>query len=282
MNHQRTLASATEASSVALHCGARTRVRLFPAPVDAGRWFVVDGVEIPVAVSRVVDTQLATTLGHGDARVRTVEHLLSALLALGIDNVRIHVEGPELPILDGSGAAWLALIDAAGVVEQSIPARSVRLRTAVTVRDGNRWARLEPAPGLSIDLSIQYDHPAVGSQRLSMAIDAAAYRRDIAWARNFGFAGRVPALQRIGLVRGGSLDNAIVFDQYGAIYEGGLRSPDEPVRHKILDAMGDLALLGSRIEGRLVADCPGHGLIVKLLHAVMDDSDSWTIARVDA
>ena len=282
MSRQRTLASVAEAAGVALHCGAHTRVRLCPAPVDWGRRFVVGGVEIPVAVDRVTDTQLATTLGHGPARVRTVEHLLSALLALGIDNLKIHVEGAEVPILDGGGAAWVDAIDSAGVVEQSAGALAVRMRSTVTVRDGERWARLEPADGLSIDLSIDHDHPAVGRQRLAMAVDAAAYRRDIAWARNFGFAQRVPALQRMGLVRGGSLDNAVVFDRDGVLNEGGLRSPDEPVRHKFLDAMGDLALMGPRLQGRLVANCPGPGLIVDLLRAVAADPDSWAIVRADA
>ena len=282
MSRQRTLASVTEAAGVAVHCGTHTRVRLCPAPVDSGRRFVVGGVEIPVAVDRVVDTQLATTLGHGAARVRTVEHLLSALLALGIDNLQIHVEGPEIPILDGGGAAWVELIDAAGLIEQSARALVVQMRSSVTVRVGEEWARLEPADGLSIDLSIDYDHPAVGHQRLAMAVDSVAYRRDIAWARNFGFDRRVPALQRMGLVRGGSLNNAVVFDRDGAINEGGLRSPDEPVRHKFLDAMGDLALLGPRLEGRLVAKCPGSGLIVELLRAVMADPDSWAIVREGA
>ena len=208
-----------------------------------------------------------------------MEHLLSVVLGLGVDNLRVTVDGGELPILDGCGARWVSLIQSVGLVDQSVPAAVFQVLQSVEVADGDRMARLEPYDGFSLDVTIDFDHPSVGRQRLELEMNPGVYERDLAWARTFGFARLVPAMQRMGLVRGGSLDNALVFDDRGPMNDGGLLSPDEPVRHKMLDAMGDLCLLGPRITGRLVAARPGHGLIVALIRSIQRQPDAWTIVR---
>ena len=279
MMSQRTIAAPVQVEGVALHCGEHARAVLEPAPPGAGVVFSVDGVDVPARWDRVCDTQLATTVGLGASRVRTVEHLLSAVNGLGLDNLRVTVEGGELPILDGCGARWVSLIQSVGMVDQKAPAAVFQMLQAVEVNDGDRMARLEPNDGFSLDVTIDFDHPAVGRQRLDLVMTPGVYERELAWARTFGFARLVPAMQRMGLVRGGSLDNALVFDDRGPMNEGGLLSPDEPVRHKMLDAMGDLCLLGPRIKGRLVAERPGHGLIVGLTRAIQQQPDAWAIVR---
>jgi len=277
MKFQTTLGGCLEVEGVALHCGERTRVTLHPAPPNSGLVFVNSGVEIPALLAHVVDTQLATTVGREGVKVRTVEHLLATFRGLGVDNVRVEVEGPEVPVLDGCGADWVAQIQSVGIEPQLLPQAIFEVCSPVEVRQGDRFARLEPAAGCQLDVTIDFDHPAVGRQHLAMAMNPTRFCEDIAWARTFGFERHVPAMQRMGLVQGGSLDNALVFGEQGPLNPGGLRSPDEPVRHKLLDALGDLALLGHPIEGRLVAEMPGHGLIISLLRAVMDRPDCWQI-----
>ncbi len=280
MKFQTTLGGCLQVEGVALHCGERTRVTLLPGPPNSGVVFVSSGVEIPARVAHVVDTQLATTIGRKGAKVGTVEHLLATFLGLGVDNVRVEVEGPEVPVLDGCGADWVAQIQSVGIETQQMPVAIFEVCSAVEVSDGERFARLEPASGCQLDVTIDFDHPAVGRQHLAMAMNPARFREEIAWARTFGFERHVPAMQRMGLVQGGSLDNALVFGDQGPLNPGGLRSPDEPVRHKLLDALGDLALLGHRLEGRLVAELPGHGLIVSLLKAVMERPECWQVRSI--
>jgi len=280
MKLQTTLGGSLQVEGVALHCGERTRVTLLPAPPNSGLVFVSSGVEIPALLAHVVDTQLATTLGREGAKVRTVEHLLATLHGLGVDNVRVEVEGAEVPVLDGCGADWAAQIQSVGIEDQPPPQAVFEVCSPVEVRHGERFARLEPAAGCQLDLTIDFDHPAVGRQHLAMDMNPTRFCEEIAWARTFGFERDVPAMERMGLVQGGSLDNALVFGDQGPLNPGGLRSPDEPVRHKLLDALGDLALLGHPIEGRLVAELPGHGLIVSLLKAVMDRPECWQIRSI--
>lgn len=279
MISQRTIAAPIQVEGIALHCGESARAVLEPAPAGTGVVFSVDGVDVPARWDRVVDTQLATTVGSGSSRVRTVEHLLSVVLGLGVDNLRVIVTGSELPILDGCGGQWVSLLRSVGMVDQHEPAPVFQMRHPIEVNDGDRMARMEPYDGFSLDVTIDFDHPSVGRQRLDVVMSPDVYERELAWARTFGFARLVPAMHRMGLGRGGSLDNALVFDDRGPMNEGGLLSPDEPVRHKILDAMGDLCLLGPRITGRLVAERPGHGLIVALIRAIRQQPDAWSIVR---
>jgi UDP-3-O-[3-hydroxymyristoyl] N-acetylglucosamine deacetylase len=274
---QHTIAGVIEASGVALHCGDMVHVRLIPAAQNTGAIFVRKGhqEEISASVSNVVDTRRATTLGRAGVTIGTVEHLLSALRGLGVDNLRIEVDGPELPALDGCAMAWVEHIQRVGLKRQNSPRRVVHVLEPIEIRDGDRWARLEPAAGMQLDVTIDFDDVHVGRQQLCVDLDPSSFVSELAWARTFGFAQHVPEMKRMGLVRGGSLDNALVFDTDGPMNPGGLRAPDEPVRHKILDALGDLALIGSPVEGRLVTERPGHGIIVALLRAVEKQTDSW-------
>jgi len=279
---QRTLENEVEVSGIALHGGGPVRALLQPAAPNAGVTFSCGGVTIPARVEHVVDTQLATTLGVDGVRVRTVEHLLSTLYGLGLDNVNVVVDGDELPVLDGCGAEWIAHIQTAGMVEQQAPIQRFIIKKPVEIQDGDRWARLEPAETTTLDITIDFDHPHVGHQHLVLELGPHTFAAELAWARTFGFEHMVPAMQRMGLVRGGSLENALVFGAAGPLNEGGLRAPDEPVRHKVLDALGDLALLGHPVTGRLVAERPGHGIIFQLMQAVMSDTESWVIPSPSA
>jgi UDP-3-O-[3-hydroxymyristoyl] N-acetylglucosamine deacetylase len=277
--HQTTLRGRVEVSGVALHGGHPVRAWLCPAKANSGIVFESDGVLIPAVVDNVVDTQMATTLGLSGAKVRTVEHLLATLVGAGLDNVRVVVEGGELPALDGCGQAWLSHIHSAGIVEQGAPKMVLVIHKTVSFRDGERSARLEPSTVLALDLSIDFDHPAINSQRLSLEMGAGIFEAELSWARTFGFERHVAAMHRMGLALGGSLNNAVVFGESGPLNEGGLRANDEPVRHKMLDALGDLRLLGYPLAGRLVTQRPGHGLIVDLVRAVMAEPDAWELCQ---
>lgn len=273
MTTQTTLSGVIERSGIALHSGEQVSVRLHPAEPGTGVVFVVDGVAVSAAVAHVVDTQLATTLARDDVRVRMVEHLLAACVGVGLDNVRVEVEGDEVPVLDGCAAAWVESITEVGLSAQSEPRRAAVVLRPFEIVDGSRRARLLPADETVLDVSIDFEHAHVGRQQLELTLTPGAFARELAWARTFGFERHVPAMRRMGLVRGGSLDNALVFGEDGVLNTGGLRATDEPVRHKMLDALGDLALLGAPLKGRLEAERPGHGLIVGLLRAALDAGD---------
>lgn len=273
MTTQTTLSDDIVRAGVALHSGDEVFVRLRPADPNTGIVFSVDGVEIPATLDHVVDTQLATTVGRDSVRVRTIEHLLSACMGLGIDNLCVEVRGGEIPALDGCAAAWVEAFEAAGLRTQGVPRREAVVLRPFHFSDGPRWARLLPAEETTLDVRIDFDHAAIGQQQLSLTLAAGTFARELAWARTFGFERHVPAMRRMGLVRGGSLDNALVFGDDGPLNPGGLKSPDEPVRHKMLDALGDLSLLGARLRGRLETERPGHGVIVALLRAAIDAGD---------
>lgn len=273
MSAQTTLSGEITRTGVALHSGDEVAVRLGPGEPGTGIVFVIDGIRVPATLSHVVDTQLATTVGIGDARVRTVEHLLAACAGLGLDNLRVEVSGSEVPALDGCAAEWVDAIEATGLTSQEAPKRVAVVLRPFEVSDGPRWARLIPSDHTVLDVRIDFDHPAVGQQGLALRLQPGAFSRELAWARTFGFERHVPAMRRMGLVRGGSLDNAVVFGDDGVINPGGLRAPDEPVRHKMLDVLGDLALLGGPLQGRLEAERPGHGVIVALLRAAIRAGD---------
>ena len=272
---QRTIAEKISCTGIGLHSGAPVQLTLHPARLDTGIVFVRSdagrGAEIPARAGHVSSTQLATTLGHNGSGVGTVEHLLAALYGLGIDNVRIELDGPEVPVMDGSAAPFVFLIRAAGIFEQRGARRMLRIRRPVEVRDGERVARIEPGRGFRISYHIDFQHPAIGRQSLpDFELSEGAFERELCRARTFGFLHEVQALWRAGLGRGGSLDNTIVLDERQVLNPEGLRMPDEFVRHKALDLVGDLALLGMPVEGRVRVVRGGHALHQKLMHALLE------------
>ena len=256
-------------------------MRILPAPAGAGLQFIsADQPEVaplPARYDCVLDTRLATTLGNAQWRVSTVEHLLAALLAEGIDNATIEVSGAEIPVLDGSAAPWVERLQEVGLQEQPSPRRTLVITAPVEVTDGERVARLLPAEGLEVAATIVFDHPGIGHQQLSVELHNGNFSHELAWARTFGFLGEVEALHRMGLALGGGLDNAVVYSADGVVNPGGLRGPDEAVRHKMLDMVGDLALAGVAVQGRFEAIRPGHALNQALVRAVFEAPESWEI-----
>lgn len=270
---------------VGLHSGERVELTLHPAPPDTGIVFrrvdLADPVDIPVNAASVTDARLASTLSRGDVRILTVEHLMSACSGLGLDNLIIDINAEEVPILDGSAASFVYLLQSAGVVQQQAPRRFIRLKRPVEVREGEgahlKWARLEPYHGYKLVFEIEFDHPAVDSTEQSLTFDLGSgrYARDIARARTFGFSRDVERMRASGLARGGGLDNAIVMDDYRVLNADGLRFDDEFVKHKLLDAMGDLYIVGRPLLACYRAFRSGHGLNNKLLRALLSQPDAY-------
>lgn len=281
MLRQRTLKSPIRATGVGLHTGRKVVMTLRPAPVNTGIVFrrgdLDPPVDIPARATNVTETMLGTTLANGAAQVSTVEHLLSAIAGLGIDNAFVELTGPEVPIMDGSAAPFVFLLQSAGLEEQTAPKRFVRIRRTVEVRDGDKWARFAPCDGFRIDFEIEFDHPLFRrhGQRASMEFSTAAYLREISRARTFGFMRDLESMRARNLGLGGTLDNAIVLDEYRVLNEDGLRFEDEFVRHKILDAIGDLYLLGHCPLGEFSAYKSGHDLNNRLLRTLLADADAW-------
>ncbi len=282
MTRQRTISHPIRCAGIGLHTGRRVRMRLLPAPENHGIVFVRTdlGEEIPARPEFVVETRLCTTLGRGKARVATVEHLLSALAGLGVDNVRVELDGPETPIMDGSAAPFVFLIQSAGIREQHAPKRVMRVLRRVEVQDGNKLCRLEPAAGFRVRFHLDYDHPLLRDRVAEVDLSHQSYAREVARARTFGFLHEIEALQKAGLARGGSLDNAIVLDRWRVINEGGLRYPDEFVRHKILDTIGDLALVGMPIVGAFTGVRSGHAMNHRLVKALLADPANYRIEEL--
>jgi len=284
---QRTLKSLTRAVGVGLHSGQRVELTLRPAPADTGIVFrrvdLPQPVDIAVSALAVTDTHLASTISAGSTKVFTVEHLLSACAGLGIDNLYIDITAEEVPILDGSAASFVFLLQSAGIELQKTPKKFVRLLQVVEVREGEgaatKWARLTPYDGYKLSFEIDFDHPAVDStgQRVEFDMGSGSYVRDIARARTFGFTKDVEMMRANGLALGGGLDNAIVMDDYKVLNNEGLRYNDEFVKHKILDAMGDLFLLGNPLLAAYSAFRSGHALNNKLLRALLAQPDSYEI-----
>jgi UDP-3-O-[3-hydroxymyristoyl] N-acetylglucosamine deacetylase len=262
---QHTLGRPFRVAGVGLRGGLPAEVEVRPAPRDTGRVFVVDGVAIPATIDNVVDTRLATTLGRGAARVSLVEHLCAALYAAGVDNAEILVDGDELPVLDGSARLWGAAVAAAGLRPQFAARRPLVVRAPVEVGTEDAWARFEPADHFALDLTIAFEHPTIRTQRFVGVGTGAAFFTELAWARTFGFYRDAEALRALGMARGASLDNTVVYDDTGVMNPSGLRAPDEAVRHKALDAVGDAALLGAPIHGRFTGFRAGHALHLALL-----------------
>jgi UDP-3-O-[3-hydroxymyristoyl] N-acetylglucosamine deacetylase len=284
---QRTLKAPIDCSGVGLHSGAAIAMKLRPADPDTGILFrridLKNGArDIPARFDAVCDTRLCTTLSndHG-TRLGTVEHLMAALHGCGIDNAVIELDGPEVPIMDGSSEPFVFLIECAGTVEQAAPRRTVLVRRPVVVEENGARAALEPAEGFTISLDIEFASRAIGRQELFLEVSRDSFRNQICRARTFGFLHEVEALRAAGLARGGSLENAVVVDGDTVLNDDGLRYEDEFVRHKVLDCIGDMALAGHAVTGHLRARRTGHGLNNRLLRALFADEANYAIVPVD-
>lgn len=288
---QRTLKTLTKAVGVGLHSGQRVELTLRPAAPDTGIVFrrvdLPEPVDIPVRAESVTDTRLASTISVGQAKVFTVEHLMSACAGLGIDNLYVDITAEEVPILDGSASSFVFLLQSAGIVEQTAPKRFLRVLKTVQVSEGEgsniKWAKLEPFHGYKLSFEIDFRHPAVDStgQQVVFDMSEGVYSRDIARARTFGFTKDVEMMRANGLALGGGLDNAIVMDDYKVLNADGLRYDDEFVKHKILDAMGDLYIVGKPLLAAYSAFRSGHAMNNQLLRALLAQPDAYEIVSFD-
>jgi len=278
MMRQRTLKSLVSASGVGLHSGQKVRMTLRPAPADTGIVFrrvdLPSPVDVPARAELVGEARLASTLVKGDVKIHTVEHLMSALGGLGVDNAYVDLDAPEVPIMDGSAGPFVMLIQQAGLEQQAAPKRFLRVLRRVEVTDGDKWARLDPYDGYKLSFSIDFRHPVIERSTQSVSIDFAetSYVKEIARARTFGFMHDVEDLRDSGLALGGGLDNAVVLDEYRVLNAEGLRFADEFIRHKLLDANGDLYLLGKPLLAAFSAHKSGHALNNRLLRALLADA----------
>jgi len=280
---QQTLKTAINCSGIALHSGEKVSITLKPAPADSGIVFKrIDiaggGAEIKATYDNVVDTTLCTKIGNSDGvTIATVEHLMAAIAGCNIDNLLIEISGPEMPVMDGSSAPFVFLIECAGVIQQDAPRKAIRIEKSVSVEDTDRFAGLQPGNGTILDFTIDFDNPAIARQEHSIHMGRGVFKNELSRARTFGFLHEVEYMRANGLARGGSLDNAVVVSADGVMNEEGLRFENEFVRHKILDAIGDIALAGMPILGRYTGICSGHYLNNQLLHTLMADQDAWSI-----
>lgn len=280
MLKQKTLKRPIHAVGVGLHSGKKITLTLRPAPIDTGIVFCRIDLDskptIRLAANKVGDTRLATTIVENDVQISTVEHLLSALAGLGIDNLFIDVDAQEVPIMDGSASLFVFLIESAGIQEQAQPKRFILIKKGITVSDGDKQARFEPFSGSKFSLTVDFGHPAIEkNQSFSIQLSKNAYIKEISRARTFGFLSEIEKLKSNHLALGGSLDNAIVFDHEKMINEGGLRYPNEVVRHKLLDAIGDVYVLGCSIIGAYFGYKSGHALNNQLVQALLADETAW-------
>jgi UDP-3-O-[3-hydroxymyristoyl] N-acetylglucosamine deacetylase len=281
MLKQRTLKNTIRATGVGLHTGEKVLMSIGPGPVNSGIVFRRTDLDPPVQVPadgmHVSETTLGTTLLQDGVRVATVEHLMSAFAGLGIDNAIVELSATEVPIMDGSAGPFVFLIQSAGIAEQSAAKRFIRIRRPVEVREDDKWARFAPFDGFKVNFEIEFDHPVFKrhSQRASMDFGSTSFLREVSRARTFGFMRDMEFLRSMNLGRGGSLDNAIVLDDYRILNDDGLRYENEFVRHKILDAIGDLYLLGHSIIGEFSGFKSGHGLNNQLLRALVRDESAW-------
>jgi UDP-3-O-[3-hydroxymyristoyl] N-acetylglucosamine deacetylase len=287
MLRQRTLKSLVRASGVGLHTGQKVRMTLRPAPVDTGVVFrrtdLASPVDIPARAELVGEARLASTLIRGDAKVHTVEHLMSAFGGLGVDNAYVDLDAPELPIMDGSASPFVLLIQQAGIEQQGAPKRFLRVKTKVEVREGDKWARLEPYEGYRLSFSIDFRHPVIDRSTQSVTVDFAetSYLKEIARARTFGFMHEVENLRESGLALGGGLENALVLDEFRVLNADGLRFADEFIRHKLLDAVGDLYLLGKPLLGAFSAHKSGHAMNNRLLRAALAQAGALEVVTFE-
>jgi len=285
--HQRTLKNVIRATGVGMHTGDKVLMTLRPAPVNTGivfRRVDLDPVfEIKAQADHVGDTALSTTLVRDGVRVATIEHLMSALAGLGIDNLYVDLSAAEVPIMDGSSGPFAFLIQSAGIAEQSAPKRFIRIKKTVEVREADKWVRFEPFEGFRVRFTIDFDHPVIRSHSCTADLDfsTTSYLKEVARARTFGFMRDIEFLRQRNLVLGGSLDNAVVLDDYRVVNDSGLRYEDEFVKHKVLDAIGDLYLLGRSPIGTFVGFKSGHELNNQLLRSLLADRSAWEEVSFD-
>lgn len=288
MLRQRTLRDTVKTTGVGLHCGTRVELTMHPAPINTGIVFrridITPPVELPATATSIGDTRMASVLEKDGVRVSTVEHLMSACAGLGIDNLIVDVTAEEIPIMDGSAASFVFLLQQAGSTEQEAAKKFIRVLKPIEVREGQgkqeKWARLDPHHGFRLKFFIEFNHPAIDGSGQTAEVDLSleSYIEEIARARTFGFMQDVETLRGMGLARGGSLENAIVMDEFRILNPGGLRYQNEFVRHKILDAMGDLYLVGHPLLASYTAHKSGHDLNNKLLRALLADESAYEIA----
>ena len=281
MIKQRTLKNSIKATGVGLHSGEKVYLTLRPAPENSGIIFrrvdLDPPVEIAARAENVGDTTLSTTLVKEGVRISTVEHLLSAMAGMGVDNAFIDLSAPEVPIMDGSAGPFVFLLQSAGIVEQSAAKRFIRIKRSVVVEEGDKWVRFEPYEGFKVSFIIDFEHPVIQrrSQSAEMDFSSTSFVREVSRARTFGFMSQIEQLRANNLALGGSLNNAIVMDEYRVLNEDGLRYDDEFVKHKILDAIGDLYLLGSSLIGAFSGHKAGHALNNKILRELLADKLAW-------
>ena len=281
MLNQRTLKNSIRATGVGLHTGKKVLMTLRPAPPETGIVFRRTDLDVPVDIKahaeNVGDTMMGTSLHAGDVKISTVEHLLSALAGLGIDNALVEVSAGEVPIMDGSAGPFVFLLQSAGIEEQKAPKRFIRILESLQVSDGDKWARFDPYDGFKVNFEIEFNHPTFKkhSQVASMDFSTTSFLREISRARTFGFMRDLESLRARNLALGGNLDNAIVLDDYRVLNEDGLRYEDEFVKHKILDAIGDLYLLGHSLIGEFSGYKSGHALNNKLLRTLISTQSAW-------
>ena len=287
MIRQCTLKNVIKALGVGLHSGRKASLSLRPAPANTGIVFrrvdLEEVVEIRACPENVGDTTLSTTLRRGDVCVSTIEHLLSAMAGLGIDNAYVDVSAPEVPIMDGSAGPFVFLLQSAGIEQQNAAKKFIRIRKPIAVEDGNKWARFEPFEGFKVSFSIEFDHPAFHKRVSKATVDFStiSFVKEVSRARTFGFMRDLERLRENNLALGGNMDNAIILDDYRVLNEDGLRYEDEFVKHKVLDAIGDLYLLGHSIIGCFSGHKSGHELNNRLLKALVADKSAWDIATFD-
>jgi UDP-3-O-[3-hydroxymyristoyl] N-acetylglucosamine deacetylase len=287
MLRQRTLKSLVTATGVGLHTGQKVRMSLRPAQPDTGIVFrrldLEKPVDLPARADSVGETRLCSCLVKGEVKVYTVEHLMSALAGLGVDNAYVDLDGPEVPIMDGSAAPFVLLLQQAGIEEQAAPKRFLRLKKKIEARDGDKWAMLEPYEGFKLSFSIVYDHPVIEKSSTSLTVDFAqtSYLKEVARARTYGFMQDLEDLRESSLALGGGLENALVLDEYRVLNAEGLRFADEFIRHKALDAIGDLYLLGKPLLAAFSAHKSGHALNNRLLRALMADSAACEVVTFE-
>ena len=283
MIKQRTLKNVIRATGVGLHTGEKVYLTLRPAPSDTGIIFrridLPEPVDIRACPENVSDTRLSTTLECNGARVSTVEHLMSAFAGLGIDNAYVDLTAAEVPIMDGSAGPFVFLVQSAGIAEQSAPKRFMRIKKKIRLEDGDKWACFEPFEGFKVSFTIEFNHPTFrnSTQNASVDFSTTSFVREVSRARTFGFMGDLEALRAAGLARGGGLDNAIVLDEYRILNDDGLRYEDEFVKHKVLDAIGDLYLLGHPLIGAFSAHKSGHSLNNRLLRELVMNQEAWEL-----
>jgi len=288
MIKQRTLKNVIRATGVGIHTGKKVRLTLRPAPVNVGVVFrridLDPVVEILAEPSAVKDPRLSTALSKGDVSISTIEHLMSALAGLGVDNAYVDVDADEVPIMDGSAGPFVFLVQSAGLCEQEAPKQFIKIKKTVTVESGDKWAKFEPSDGFKVSYSIDFDHPILSRspQKAEIDFSTTSFIKEVSRARTFGFMHELEAMREKGLALGASHNNAIAMDSYSILNEDGLRYEDEFVKHKILDAIGDIYLLGKPVVGLFSAHKSGHALNNSLLLKLLADKDSWEFVTYDS